>query len=116
VVRLAEDAGTAGDGHFSAKSRWQLTYPRPASNKRPRQSASVERTPQRHPGTVPGWRGQDGSARRSRHLGHAQMGERQLELAYIEDVGAEFAGARVPELLRLVSVALHGVTAVERRR
>ena len=40
-------------------------------------------------------------------LRHPQMSERQLEFAYIDDVGAEFAGARVREFPCLFFVALH---------
>src|SRR5262245_39872959 len=49
-------------------------------------------------------------------LGHPQMGDRQLEFAYIKDVGAHLATARVPHFPRLLAVAFHGLAAVERRR
>ena len=50
------------------------------------------------------------------HLGHPQMGERQLEFADVDHISAQLAGARVPEFLGLLSVAVHGFAAVERRR
>jgi hypothetical protein len=43
------------------------------------------------------------------------MGQRELELADVEDVSAQFPGPRVPQFLRLLAVALHGVAAIERR-
>src|SRR6266498_786485 len=50
----------------------------------------------------------------SGHLGHTQVGDRQLELADVEHLRACFLSARRPDRLRLFSVALHRFEAVVR--
>jgi hypothetical protein len=53
---------------------------------------------------------------RSGHLGHTQVGERQLEVALVEHLCSYFLAARGSDSVQPVSVPVHRFDAVEGRR